>query len=242
MAIWTQRARVTWRPLVAFLEERSRILRDLEEAELLRRFTIREQRISIDILDPHHFLAFGPNAIDIVALKPEADMASLEAAADCVWTAMKPGAAKRVTFSFQFVTPCQGGYDEVRKASGDEMFSWPGKIRNVAIIGDFAEDDLGAEGNFQAGIVERQEAVMRLSSNESSKEPDREISPNLFPGGSLPSVGLYSTQAWRIAEPNADTRSDIFNLWSRARERAEEIHASLYERLGGKDDEHSDDS
>lgn len=235
MPLWTQRAKVTWRPLVAFLEQRARILRDLEESQLLRRFTISDQRISIDILDPHHFLTFGPSSIDIVALKPDADMNSLEAAADCIWAALEPGAAKRVTFSFQFVTKCQGSYDEVREEAGNQMFSWPGETRNVdfAIIGDIAEDNLGAESHFQAGIVERQEAGMRLANAESSNEPGREISPNLFPGASLPAVALYNVQTWRIAEPSADTRSDIFSLWSRARDCAEKIDASLHERLVG---------
>lgn len=244
MSIWTQRARITWRPLVSFFEQKTEILRDLEKSKLLRRFSVSENRIAVDVIDPHHFLAFGPESIEIVALKPDADMDSLAAAADCVWTALDPGSTRRLSVWLQSLVPCVGSYDKVRASAGDRVITWSKGIRNVdfAIIGDLAADDLGAEGRYEAGVVERQEAAGRLSRKESAIEPSREISPSLFPSSSLPEVALYSAQEWRLAEPKAKTRSDIFDLWSRVTEHADQVDASLFGYLIEESNEHGDAS
>lgn len=211
---------------------------------MLRRFDVDENRVSIDVTDPHHFLAFGPGSIEIVSLKPDANMDVLAAAAERVWTALEPGPVRRVSFWLQSLMPCAGRYDEVRAAAGSRVVAWPGEIENVdfAIIGDLSASELGAESRYEAGIVERQEAAMRLARKESSMEPTREISQSLFPASSLPEVAVYNAQEWRLAEPKAQSRSDIFDMWSRVKEHAEQVDASLYEHLVGDSDEHGDEN
>jgi hypothetical protein len=229
---------VSWRrPLVSFFEQKAAILRDLQDADLLRRFDVGEERVGVKIKDSLHHLIFTPEHVEIAALSPDADLEALMMAAGFVWQRLEPSEIRRVDIEFQFLTPTDSTYDDARHRAGDRVTTWPSKadLQNVdfAVVFDLLLEDPKSEIHVECGIVEQQEAAHRLAMHQAGIVEGTQIAPTVFPLKSLPEVALYAYQVWRIADLDIPSQSDAFDLWSQAREQAEQIDMSLSERLLG---------
>jgi hypothetical protein len=241
----TQLASFAWqRPLVSFFEERTAILRDLEDAGLLRRFHVGEERVGVKVKDGVHHLIFTPEHVEVAALTQEADLDALATALGYVWKRMQPLGIRRAGADFRFITPTAGNYDSVRRKAGNHVAQWPSGIRNVdsAIAMDLAMKEPKSEIHVEFGIVEPGEAARRLVAGQPPIVEDAAIAPTIFPAKSLPDVGVYDHQMWGIADLDLEGQNGALELWSQAREKAEEIDVSISDRLLGETDEHGNGS
>lgn len=229
---------VLWRrPLVSFFEQKAAILRDLQDADLLRRFDVGEERVGVKVKDSLHHLIFTPEHLEIAALSPDADLEALTVAAGYVWQRLEPSDIRRVDIEFRYLTPTDSAYNDARRHAGDRITTWPSKadLQNIdfAVVFDLLLEEPKSEIHVECGIVEQQEAAHRLAMHQAGIVAGTQIASTVFPSKSLPEVALYVHQAWRIADPGIASQSDAFDLWSQAREEAEQIDMSLSERLLG---------
>jgi len=229
---------ISWRPpLVSFFEQKTAILRDLQDSNLLRRFDVGEERVGVKVKDSLHHLIFTPEHIEVAALRPDVDLEALVAAVGCVWERLRPTEVRRVDPDFRFLTPANQSYDEARRHAGNRVVTWPADagLQNVdfAVVFDLALEEPKSEIHVESGIVEQQEAARRLAMRQSAVVEGAEIAPTLFPLKSLPEVGVYGHQIWQIADLDLETQNDAFDLWSRAREKAEQIDVAISEHLLG---------
>jgi hypothetical protein len=107
---------------------------------------------------------------------------------------------------------------------------------------DLADEELGAEMHIDYGIVEADEASHRLAIQQPPVVEDADVHPSVFPLKSLPDVGLFDQQVWRHSGLKLESVNELFDLWSRVRERAEEIDVSISDRLLGDKNEHRNGS
>jgi hypothetical protein len=220
---------------VSFYRLKAEILGDLESAGLLQRFDMSESRAAIHVKDPNQLVIFGADYLELVALKPSADMDSLRAAVECIWQRLEPATVNRVRIWLRFITPTNTDYDGARASIGDSINPWPTGVRNVdfAVIGDLADDDLDATLHYEYGIVEQQEAAMRLASGQPGLEENRAVAPSLIPAELLPQVAIYHSQDWRLASSGIKSQAECFELLLRTHKRGEQIDMALCEHLLG---------
>lgn len=229
--------RISWRhPLVSFIAEKASILQAIEDADLLRRYIVEEERVGVKLKDTSHQLVFGPEFIELAALGPDPDFDLLDAAAKLVWDGMSPTEVRRLDANFRLLAQASSDYDEARTAIGDRMVTMPNGLRNVdfAVAFDVASRNPKADIHVEWGVVNAAEAARRLAQAQPALREGLEIPPSVFPIKSLPDVAFYDHQLWRVSDIDLQTQSEIFTLWSQIREKAEEIDMALSERLAGE--------
>lgn len=237
--LWTQQLRVSWRhPLVSFVSDKGAILRDLEDQGVLWRYVAEEERVGVKVNDALHQLVFGPSSFEILALKQAPDMDALVSAAKIVWSRLKPTEVRRADSEFRFVAPLSAGYDQARRDIGDRIVPMPEGVRNVdfAVIADLSVDEPNAEIQVQCGIVTREEAAGRLAMTQEALREGQGIAPSVFPVKSLPEVGFFDQQGWRISDLDLVALDGVLGIWSTAREKAEEIDVALFDQWIGDSD------
>jgi hypothetical protein len=228
--------RISWRrPLVSFVSETAAILKDLDEAGLLWRYAIGGERVGVKVGNALNQLVFGPDAIAFTVFKPEPDMASLLSAGEIVWNRLSPTEARRMEPEFRFISPLDGDYNELRERAGASVIPMPGGVRNVdfAVQADVATDEPKANVQIECGIVQQQEARMRLALNQEALRAEVGVPPSVFDLKLLPDVAVYDRQAWRIADLELAAWDDVTSVWSRTINQAEAIDVSLSERMKG---------
>jgi hypothetical protein len=220
---------------VSFVSEKASILQDLEDADLLWRFVVTEERMGVKVRDTLHQLIIEPSSIEFVALKPGADMASLVSAANIAWERLKPKEVRRMEPEFRFLTSVDATYNDARRNAGAHIIPMPSGVDNVdfAISADLETDDPKSHLQVECGIVEQREARQRLAMHQEALREDVGIAPSVFDLKSIPEVGVFDRQAWRIADLELTTWDDVLSIWSRVGETAEEIDVALFERLRG---------
>jgi hypothetical protein len=236
VAVWTQRLHISWgRPLVSFVSETAAILKDLEEAGLLWRYALSEERVGVKVGDALNQLVFEPRAMAITVFKPEPDMPSLLSAGEIVWGRLAPPEARRMEAEFRFINPLEGDYDELRERAGATVIPMPNGVRNVdfAVHADLATEYPSATVQIECGIVQQQEARTRLAMHQEALRPEVGVPPSIFDLKSLPDVAVFGRQVWQVAEPEIATWNDATSIWSSVSERAAAVDVALFERMKG---------
>jgi hypothetical protein len=222
--------------VVSFFEQRAAILRDLDEANLIRRFHVEDERVGVKVKDGLHHLIFTPEHLEIAALTPELDMVVIEDALRLIWGRLEPAEVRRANVDIRFLTAVDGGYDEVRQRAADQVTRWPSGVLNIdsAVSVDIRVDELGSDAHIEFGIVEPREAAQRLVIGQPAVVADAGIAPTIFPLKSLPEVGIFDHQIWELADLNLKSKEEVIDLWSRLRDRAQELDVSISSRLLGE--------
>ncbi len=230
---WTQRFRVAWRPTLAFFEERYRIMRQLEEAQLLRGFEVDERRVRLRLGDVQHQLAFANDRLETSALRPDADLARLKTGVKCVWDALAPSGVRRPTMQLQWLEPLELSYDDARRHAADQLLSLPEEARHkdFAISLDGESADGAVRSHVEFGVVEAAEIGPRLAGGR--RAPDRGDPPaSIWPIETLPQVALFCDQTW-IFDRGMESVNDMTGIWDDAKKRGEQLMRSIHERLLG---------
>jgi hypothetical protein len=234
MEPWTRRIQLTFRPLVSFYEHKPRILRELEDAGLVRQFTTADDSVVVRLRDPEHILVFGARKIIAGGLSPETDVEMLKKAVEAVWNAMQPSPGKSVQLEFQWLIPMSQGYDEARIAAGKSVLELPADTKWVdfAMVIDGAATDFDGSFKGSAGIVESAEVPPRLSKVFGYVE-GKPMPPALWKVEALPDVAVYCSQRWTVRE-DIDSVDSMFALWQRVQARsatiAEMFNARLFQK------------
>jgi hypothetical protein len=226
--------RFHWRPTLAFYERRYGLLRQLEDAKLVRDFRVRENAVSVRLGDPYHFITLRPDGVSFGMLGPTTDRARLETALEQVLEAMAPDRLSRPSFGLQWVEPHDGDYDELRQAAVTNLFGdGPSEYMDSALLveGRTAEPD-GSYG-LEVGVVEAAELPLRLSREQGRiGTPESEGPPTLWTPDMLPDVALFCDSEWtlveQIKEPSVGAAVE---LWDRATTCASAVVSAIYGRL-----------
>jgi hypothetical protein len=242
---WTQQLTVAWqRPSVSFVPLHGAVLQELDRADLVRRFHVGPERVGIKLADGLHHLIFSPEYLVLASLTPKINHEVLRLGAESVWKQLEPTLVRRAEMDCRFVGAMDGSYDDVRRGLGNRQGRWPEGIENVdwAMSFDLAWDELEAEMHVEYGIVESSEAAQRLAYNQAAVVEDAEVHPSVFPLKSLPEVALFNSQHWRLSQLGFSSVDELFDLWSRAIGKAEEINMSISKGLSGDKNEHRNGS
>jgi hypothetical protein len=234
MAIWTQRTKVSWKQSVSYFEHRYEVLRQLEDAGLLRRFQSNGDRISMRLGGVHQIMSFGPSGFSMADLKPGLDEGVTRAAAEIVYSAIKPELVGRPSFSIQSLVPITVPYDDARQAAGRALLpGLPGNTLDFGLLLDGASEQPPGEYRLEVGIVEATEVPARLSRTVGRVAArDEETPPFLWQPNELPEVALFCDVALKTEPLQGNTVESLFATLASVRDVSDELVSSFMQRLG----------
>jgi hypothetical protein len=233
MAIWTQRTSVSWKQSVSYFEHRYEVLRTLEDAGLLRRFQSKGDRILMRLGSAHQIMSFGPSDFSMADLKPGLDEGVTRAAAEAVYSALKPELVGRPNFGIQSLVPIAMPYDEARQAAGRALLpGLPGNTLDFGLLLDGTSEQPPGEYRLEVGVVEAKEAPTRLSREVGRVATrDAETPPFLWQPNELPEVALFCDIGLKTEPLQENTVESLFATLASVRDVSDELVSSFMQRL-----------
>lgn len=237
--VWVQAVQLTWRPVLRFFEERTHLLRELEDVGLLRAFAWEEADVLGARVDQYEFLELRSNGATLEVTSPRADCESGQMALELVLRRLEPKDVTLSGLTLRYLIPVDMDAGEVQRNSAVTLF--PELVPESAGL-DFAVlldgESVRLKTPFQVefGLLRPEEMVDRLSARigRHSGGTDAPAAASVVDLDGLPACGAFFGWSWRFGERlEGDLVEDgVLRLWTGARDECEAFIRRIGERLG----------
>jgi len=228
---WTQRITLTWAPTVRYFEQRSEILSEFEQAGLVHGFEAAEDRVSLQLGDANHFLAFGADRLDAAVLQPDGDVDRMKTAVSTIIEALAPSRLGGSWFTFQWLIPQQPSYDDVRGVLAERLYGkLPGLTEvDTAVYFVAVGEDPPSRVLVEFGIVEAAEAAPRLAREIGSMMGFAldEAPATLWVEQPLPAVAFFADTVWYTEDVTDASGDVVVSAWEQTCLAAEAVVTNL---------------
>jgi hypothetical protein len=238
VGLWTQRLSLSWWSSVRYFRLRFDVLERYEDEGWLWGARVADDVVGARLGDPSHVIEFGPSHMRAYLLNPDADAERLLAALRVLIETVEPKLFANPTFSFQWVIPIAGTYEDVRKRAAASFL--PNALSPVTDLAAWLDGDLpDRRGKYylECGVVEAIEVPPRLAREVGRfmvlRDPN--VPSSLWPIETLPPIAFFCDMHCEVAD--VGSASEFFSQWGETRERAEGVISSLMNRFDLSADE-----
>jgi len=231
-----------WRPELSFFEERSGLLRELEDAQLLDEFRWTVDDVTVKI-GQFEGLRVGVNGATVYVMSPRTEGERTRAALEMVLERLKPRDIVLGSIHLQRFVEIHAPAAEVQASSAQDLV---GNWMPSATAGDWAllldGSSRLAPGPFQVefGVVSQSEAGIRLSASIGRLEsPELPFQPDLegLPGCSFFFSWLWATDSVVSSEPMKEMMAVWEAVLSETDKLSNEVKGA-YMTIQGRQEEH----
>jgi hypothetical protein len=203
-SVWTQSLSITWRRSIGYYQQRFNLLERLDKEGLLKAFKADEDEVGGRLRDNAHEILVHPNGLRGNILQPTGDRARLERAIDLTLETIGDLQVNRIALTVQFIIPVEGDYDKARTSSGQTLLGHVVGdigIADWAVLMDSKPSASGLEGQFEFGILSKNEIPIRLGRRAGRTGHFSQAAPSIptfFPEGKreLPDVAMFLDGMW----------------------------------------------
>ncbi len=234
---WVQTVKLRWHPVLRFFEERTQLLRELEDVGLLRAFQWEELEIRAR-LDRYQFLSVAPTGASLQLTSPTADPDVAQTALDLTLHRLQPKDVTMTGLRLMYLVPIETDATDAQAASASKLvpeLSPEAKGVDWAILLDGESASLGVRFQGEFGILRPEEMPMRLSGMSSwpaVMAPDEEELADVDLDN-LPGCGAFFNWSWDLQDRLAgNPKDEVVGLWTAAKEESETLTKRLVDRLG----------
>jgi hypothetical protein len=225
---WTHLLEMRWRPALEFYEERTAILRCLDNEKLLGAFRVQANQIDARLTKRGHALRVRQSGLILELLGQDAD---LELGWNCVVTALQKIKPKSVHVHsrYQHLEPLDGPFDATVRAARERFLLVPDgeEIVDWAMI-----VNLPGQATAEFGIIRDDEAIDRLTRDAGSMGESEGVQngAGFWRSAAFPEVGLFIDSDWpeiRVGDEPQEARDAWGTQLRRATEFADNVYAKL---------------
>lgn len=246
---WNQTLTVTWRPRLAFFENRLALLKSFEEEGAVYAFRFEPGVIGVRLHDNNLELTLTSTSLTMRASTLRADMARLQEAGRRAFTAVAPDSVTATRLDLQHVGPLHQDYDAARRDSARAWFgSWVDRTKVVdhALLVDGESRSSRATYTMEFGVVSASElpsrldrAVGRVSTSGQVGDPSAYHPPSRaavnWGALDLPAVAVFVDSTWRSIEapPKGDIYQQVWGYWKEMEAEATQVVTDLVDLVDG---------
>ncbi len=236
MPLWTQAVRVQWRPELRFFEERTQLLRELADLDLLRAFQWRDQTIGAR-LGHYEVIEVGSTGALISLTSPKASPDRLHQA---LKVTLRRVDAKDVTAGYttlQYLLPLTTDGRTVQRASAEVFVpevAPEGRGMDWAMLLDGSSVALGTAFQVEYGVLRNDEMAYRLSGRAARQPAAVDTQGHAIDFDDLPDSAAFFDWRWLFQERlgDGDVSEAVFRLWGAAVDESERFNSRIQGRLG----------
>jgi hypothetical protein len=225
---WTQTLAVQWRSELQFYEERIAMLRDLENAGVLKAFSVGEDYVAGRILEGgRHQMTVRKDGLSLDIIGDDADTKAVLEIAVKVMQRVAPSRTRLGTARFYHLVPLDMPFEDAIARSIEHLFP---PITTPDISGtDYAMlMDLKApdevHGQVEFGVVRGAEARARLSGiGQRVGRASQAVREHDWASTRFPDVALFADSGWEqpaSAEQEGPEWNGLLDFWAAATEYA----------------------
>jgi hypothetical protein len=230
---WTQTLSFGWRPQLRFYEERIPVLRDFEDAEVLKAFAVNPDSIGARVLDAGHQITVRQDGLSVDLFGQTADVAEMQELLTQAVSRIEPDVFVGLSVRFAHIVSLSTTFEEavarsiapLLPASGDNRVS----CTDHAILLDLrAPSQVTAQ--IEYGILRSSvEARFRLGGTGTRVAP---VSPAVreqtWETAKFPEVSLFADSLWREeGQREHHQLQEIWGFWADAAQYAADLVESL---------------
>jgi hypothetical protein len=239
---WTQSLALSWRPALRFYEERIGILRDFDDAQVLRAFKVGENTIDAQLFGGECRISVSQSGATLQLLSPQADLKGGSDALAAVVAALSLSEIRSLTVGLQYVEPIELPFREAVDRGHEQVFG--AKLGAELRLGDWAVlqdlhlgDHDERDGGVEFGIVQASEVPQRLARIQGRAQGEH-LSPGVWSQATFPPVALFADSFWSLREHPMDGElmSSVAGFWETVREKTGSLVVELHSTLTAKGD------
>ena len=229
---WTQELRLGFRPELRFYEQRTSLLRLLEERDSLQAFRWTDQGISARLQD-HADLRLTARSATVRVLSPRTSVDDVRQLVLLVLQALEPSDVIVVTFQAQCLAPVGAVFADIAAATGvllEPEMAPEAQVTDWAMLVDGQSDS--GKFTLEYGLIKEDEAVsrlMRTAGRVGGPSGDEEV----LDIADLPECALFLDWLWSLnAACGDDLAVSVTQAWDRALSETMLLSERVKHRLG----------